>query len=131
MTDLIMRAYDVLDEFKSDEDYQKLKHMKKKVETHYQHDIEAFNLAKVKFDQVLSEGGTHHPDYKSTIKALSEAKIKLYSHEDLKAYATLEKIFEKKLNNFIATLSKEISEHIQTPNELGLFKKEGGGCHVY
>ncbi|MFU8793000.1 MAG: YlbF family regulator [Acholeplasmataceae bacterium] len=131
MTELIIKAHDVLEEFKSDPDYQKLKEMKKKVETHYKNDIVAFNEAKAKFDQVLSEGGTHHPDYKSTIKALSEAKSTLYSHQDLKDYVSIEKTFETKLNTFISTLSKHISDHIQTPNELGLFKKEGGGCHVH
>lgn len=131
MTDIIIKAYDVLEEFKSDALYQKLKHVKKQLEQNHFKDIEAFNLAKANYDLILSEGGTYHPSYKDAVKALSEAKSRLYAHPLIEEYKALEKAFELMLNAFIQSFTKHISDHIQTPNQLGFFTKQGGGCHVY
>jgi cell fate (sporulation/competence/biofilm development) regulator YlbF (YheA/YmcA/DUF963 family) len=85
----------------------------------------------VKYDEVLEQGGSYHPDYKQTLRQLSEAKKDLYEKDAVKNYIALEKAFELKINTILRDITESISTHIKTPNELGLFKKEGGGCGVH
>ena len=129
MTEIIMQAYQVLDEIKSDETYLKIKSFNRLVSELYQKETEAFQKARLHYDQVMAEGGTYHPDFKDTIKKLSETKSILYSKEEVKTYFELEKKFETELNDFLHDLTQAVSSHIKTPDKLGIIKK-GGSCHV-
>ncbi|MCD4827391.1 MAG: YlbF family regulator [Acholeplasmataceae bacterium] len=130
MTDIIMKAYDVLDEILKDPSLPEIKKLNQSIDHNYKLEIKAFNDAKIKYEQVLNEGGTYHPDYKQSIKTLSETKKALYELKDVKKYLELELSFESSLNEFLNTISKTISEHVPTPNKFGMIKK-GGSCHVH
>jgi hypothetical protein len=44
-------------------------------------------------------------------------------------YLELEKTFQDNLNEFLTDLGKAVSDHIKTPNALGIVT-QGGSCHV-
>ena len=129
MTDIIMQAYQVLEEIKSDETYKKIKEFNQLVIRLYQKETEAFQKARAHYVQIMSEGGTYHPDFKDAVKALSETKSILYSKEEVKAYFEIEKQFETELNDFLYDMTQAVSSHIKTPDKMGIIKK-GGSCHV-
>jgi len=129
MTDIIMQAYQVLDEIKEDPKYIEIKYLDQKMLELYAKEIEVFQDAKVKYDQVMSEGGSYHPDFKETIQKFSESKTALYSQTEVKRYFEVEKEFQDELNAFLFEMTQAVSSHIQTPNKLGIVKK-GGSCHV-
>lgn len=130
MTDIIMKAYDVLDEILKDPSLPEIKKLNQSIDQLYKNEIKAFNDAKIKYQTVLNEGGTYHPDYKQSIKTLSETKKALYEIKDVKRYLELELTFESSLNEFLNNVSKTISDHVPTPNKFGMIKK-GGSCHVH
>jgi cell fate (sporulation/competence/biofilm development) regulator YlbF (YheA/YmcA/DUF963 family) len=124
-----MQAYQVLDEIKEDSKYIEIKYLDQKMLELYSQEIEAFQESKIKYDQVMSEGGSYHPDFKETIQKFSESKTVLYSKPEVKRYFEVEKVFQDELNEFLFELTQAVSSHIQTPNKLGIVKK-GGSCHV-
>ncbi len=130
MTEIIMKAYDVLDEIISDPLFFEIKELNQKLDGLYQNEINAFNDAKIKYQKVMDEGGTYHPDYKEVIKLLSETKKTLYETKEVKRFNALELEFESKLNEFLNELTKTISDHVPAPNKFGMIKK-GGSCHVH
>jgi len=129
MTDIMMQAYQVLDEIKLDPVYQEIKRLDKIIVELYAKEIELFQQTKAIYDQVMKDGGTYHPDFKDVVKKYGEAKMDLYSKPELKLYFDYEKQFQDDLNVFLSDLSKTASDHIKTPNKLGIVKK-GGSCHV-
>ncbi len=129
MTDIIMQAYQVLDEIKEDNQYKEIKDLDKKMLELYSNEIQSFQDAKTKYDQIMSEGGSYHPDFKEVIQKFSESKAILYSKPEVKRYFEVEKAFQDELNTFLFEMTQTVSSHIQTPNKLGIVKK-GGSCHV-
>lgn len=129
MTSIIMQAYQVLDEIKKDPTYQKIKHFDRVAADLYQKETLEFQKARARYDKIMNEGGTYHPDFKDAVRTLSEAKSILYSKEEVKTYFELEKKFETELNDFLFELTQAVSSHIKTPDKLGIIKK-GGSCHV-
>ena len=129
MTDIIMQAYQVLEEIKKDSTYQRIKEFDRMVTGLYQEEALSFQKARAHYNQIMNEGGTYHPDFKDAVRALSEAKMILYSKEEIKTYFDLEKKFETELNDFLFELTQAVSSHIKTPDKLGIIKK-GGSCHV-
>lgn len=129
MTDIIMQAYNVLDELKTDPTYQAIKSFDKLIITKYKNEIQKFQDAKKTYDQIMSQGGTYHPDFKKVVKIFSEAKSDLYQKPEVVQYFELERQFQDQLNSFLAELSQSVSNHIAVPNKLGIVTK-GGSCHV-
>ncbi len=129
MTEMILQAYNVLDEILADPMYLEIKRLDHYIGAHFQNEVETLRKTKSQYDLVMSEGGSYHPDFKATVKAYSEAKIILYSKEEVKKYFELEKEFQDQINDFLAELTQTVSSHIKTPNKLGIIAK-GGSCHV-
>ncbi len=129
MTELIMQAYQVLDEIKEDIKYKEVKHLDQKMLELYKDEIKSFQDAKTKYDTVMSEGGSYHPDFKEAVKKFSESKTILYSKPEVKRYFEVEKEFQDELNTFLSEMTQAVSSHIQTPDKMGIIKK-GGSCHV-
>ncbi len=130
MTDIILKAYDVLDEFIKDDKFPEIKQIHQKIDDLYKNEIENFELAKTAYQKVMDEGGTYHPDYKDAVKKLSETKKHLYEQPEVKRYLELELELETELNEFLNELSKVVSDHVPAPNKFGMIKK-GGSCHVH
>ncbi|TNF08634.1 MAG: hypothetical protein EP317_02755 [Bacillota bacterium] len=130
MTDIILQAYEVLDEIKKDPRYQEIKKIDKIIMNTYQHEINHFSKSKEQYDEIMRQGGHYHPDFKEVVKTYSEAKNTLYSKEEVKRYFQLEKEIQDEINEFLITLSQSVSTHIKTPNKLGIVSKGGGSCHV-
>jgi cell fate (sporulation/competence/biofilm development) regulator YlbF (YheA/YmcA/DUF963 family) len=130
MTDIIIKAYDVLDEILKDPSIKEIKNLNQKIDILYKKEIKEFSDAKIKYQTVFNEGGTYHPEYKESIKVLSETKKILYEIPEVKRYLELELEFEAKLNELLNKISKIISDHIPAANKFGMIKK-GGSCHVH
>jgi len=129
MTDIIMQAYQVLDELKIDKNYLLMKSLDKEISSRYPKEIEAFQKAKKIYEDVLETGGTYHPDYKEAVKKLSLTKAELYQKAEVKKYLEAEKSFQDMINTFLNVMTQSVSSHIKTPNKLGIVQK-GGSCHV-
>ncbi|CCV63824.1 hypothetical protein BN85402470 [Alteracholeplasma palmae J233] len=130
MTEYLMKAYDISDEIKNSDNYKKLIEALKIIEVKYQPLVDDFNLAKEKYYTVLSEGGKYHPDYLETVKKLGFAKKALYEKQEVTDYFKLEQEIQKTLNEFTIQITEIVSNYIKKPNELGLLKEKGGGCHA-
>ncbi len=129
MTDIILQAYNVLDEIVKDPDVIALKKLNKEIDEKFSNEIKAFSEAKNVYDDVMSTGGHYHPDFKKVTLKLSEAKSTLYQKPEVSDYLKLEKKVETKLNDLLREMTNRISSHIPTPNAIGIVKK-GGSCHV-
>jgi cell fate (sporulation/competence/biofilm development) regulator YlbF (YheA/YmcA/DUF963 family) len=129
MTELIMQAYQVLDEIREDSQYKEIKFLDQKMLELYPNEIKTFQEAKMKYEKVMSEGGSYHPDFKETVQKFGETKMALYSKIEVKRYFEVEKAFQDELNQFLFEMTQAVSSHIQTPDKLGIIKK-GGSCHV-
>jgi cell fate (sporulation/competence/biofilm development) regulator YlbF (YheA/YmcA/DUF963 family) len=129
MTEIILQAYHVLDEIRKDQKYIEIKYLDQKMLELYDLEINLFQQTKLAFDKVMQEGGVYHPDYKDVSKKYIEAKQDLYTKPLVKRYFEVEKEFQTELNDFLYDLSHAVSNHIKTPDKLGIVKK-GGSCHV-
>jgi cell fate (sporulation/competence/biofilm development) regulator YlbF (YheA/YmcA/DUF963 family) len=129
MTDIIIQAYNVLDEIKEDSKYIKIKELDQLICKKYQKEMNDFQKAKMNYDQIMSEGGTYHPDFKQSVKQFSDSKTILYSKDEVKQYFQIEKEFQDELNTFLYEMTQAVSSHIKTPDKMGIIKK-GGSCHV-
>ncbi len=130
MTEIIIQAYEVLDEIKKDPRFLEIKHMDQYIMHHYTQEIKHFQDAKIAYDHIMKEGGHYHPDFKEVVKTYSEAKKTLYEKEEVKRYFELEKMIQDDMNEFIQKIAQSVSPHIKTPNKLGIVSKGGGSCHV-
>ena len=129
MTDIIIQAYNVVDEIVKDPDVITLKKMNQTIDKIYPSEIRNFEQAKIAYADVMATGGHYHPDFKEVSQRLSETKTLLYEKPEVKTYIMLEKKVETKLNELLKEMTKRISSHIPTPNAIGIVKK-GGSCHV-
>lgn len=130
MTEYIIQAYKIADEMKHSLKYRQYKQLEKIIEEKYATLIQTFNTWKEKYYTILDEGGKYHPDYLETVKKLSEAKKVLYEKSEVRHYFELEQELQTELNLFIKQITEIISNNIKKPNELGLLKEKGGGCHA-
>jgi len=129
LTDIIIKAYDVAEEIVKDEKFKEIVKLNKSIDILYPKEIEAFKLAKIKYQEVMNVGGKYHPDFKEVTALLSQTKAALYNQKEVARYNQLELEFEKGLNDFIAEITSIISDNIPSPNTFGMIKK-GGSCHV-
>lgn len=129
MTEIIMKAYDVAEEIIETSSLKEIVRLNKSIDQLYPKEIELFERAKLKYQDVMNTGGTYHPDYKDVSKELSETKSNLYKQMEVDKYITLEREFEKELNDYIFEMTSIISDNIPSPNAFGIVKK-GGSCHV-
>ncbi|MCK9235748.1 MAG: hypothetical protein WC225_05215 [Acholeplasmataceae bacterium] len=130
MTEIIMKAYDVLEEILQDDKIHQLKVLDKEIESKYHADLKAFEQMKQIYNQVLNEGGAYHPDYAATLKTFSEMKKALYEKEEVARYLQIERKLEQELNAFLNDIAQIVSHYIPRPNPFGLFKK-GGNHHAH
>ncbi len=129
MTDIILQAYNVVDEIVKDPEVIALKKLNKTIDKKFKSEIKAFSDAKEVYSDVMSTGGHYHPDFKAVTVKLSKAKLELYEKPEVSEYLKLEKKVETKLNDMLKKMTERISSHIPTPNAIGMVKK-GGACHV-
>ena len=129
MTEIIMQAYNVLDELKTDPLFIQMKELDQKIASLYQKEIQAFTKAKEVYEDVMTTGGSYHPDYKDAIRKLAETKSELYRKPEVMQYVQTEKAFQDMINEFLQQMTSMVSTHIKTPNKLGIVQK-GGSCHV-
>ncbi len=129
MTEIIMQAYNVLDELKTDPLFIQMKELDQQIASLYQNEIQAFTKAKEVYEDVMTTGGSYHPDYKNAIRKLSETKSDLYGKPEVMQYVQTEKAFQDMINEFLQQMTSMVSTHIKTPNKLGIVQK-GGSCHV-
>lgn len=125
---LILKAYEVADEIKSSESFLKLLELKKLIDEKYATEIKSFKEASATYNDVMSSGGSYHPDFKETVKHFALMKKTLFEKEEVKSYTKIEREIQNELDEIARTLAAKVSSHINTPNEFG-FTKEGS-CHA-
>ncbi|VEU81222.1 YlbF family regulator [Haploplasma axanthum] len=125
MTDLLLLAYDYVDEFKNKDYYQEYISLSKMIDDKYYDDLIKVNKIKEEYDAVL-EYGRYHPDFKDVTKKYSEAKKKLFEIDDIKRYFELDRIIEEEINEFLNKVTSSISENIPVFNKFGFITKKGG-----
>lgn len=129
MTDIIIQAYQVLEEIKKSPHYHIIKTGNQTILDHHSDLVESFQKAKSDYERIMEQGGQHHPDFKDTVKRLSTAKTNLHQQETVRQYLAAEQSFEAEINAFLHALSRAVSPHIKTPDKWGIIHK-GGSCHV-
>jgi len=82
MTDIIIKAYDVVDEIIKTPKFNEIKELHQKIDKLYHQEIQAFENAKLNYQKVMDQGGTYHPDYKEVIQKLSQTKKELYEQPE-------------------------------------------------
>lgn len=130
MTDIIMQAYQALDEIKEKHQITKLRTLKLKIDKKYEKEIEDFNQSKNRYEEIMEQGGMYHKSYSNRAKALSLSKEILYSKEEVKEYMQIEKDIQKDINDLLNRIASAISSEVQTPNAFGIIKKKGNH-HVH
>ena len=128
MTKIIVQVYNVLDEFINDIVFQELKENKLIIAEKYKDGAESFKIKRERYEAIMSQGGQYHPDYKETIKELSEAKAILYQKEEVKKYLELEKRLQDNLDDFLIQITKTVSVFIKPKSKFGVINK-GGNCN--
>lgn len=128
MTNIILTAYDVVDEIRDSENYVELdnlnKYIKKNLKSIYQKYIDL----KVKFDDILSKGGKYHPDFKEVSQQLLIEKNNFYNNEYVKRHMVLQRKLQKELNILSNQIGSSISNNLSTPNEFGFVVSKKGSC---
>ena len=130
MTELMLLAYDYLDNLRSCEKYQKYIEVNKQVKEKHSADFSKLAETKKKFEEVL-EYGNHHPDFREMAKKYSNMSKEVYSIPLIKQQMDQNKEFEARINKFVSELTGCISNHIPILNELGIVASKGGimcGC---
>lgn len=118
-TDIILKAYEVLDAFKETEDYKELLSLNKKIQDKYKQELESYHKHFKRFEEVFNTGGVYHPDFKEVSKAYQEMKITLFEKEEVKRYFLLERIINEKLSAFSSELMASVSNY---------YNQKGGAC---
>ncbi len=129
MTDIIIQAYQVLEEIKKSPHYHTINTLNQAIPEQHRDLVEAFQIAKQDYETIMAQGGRHHPDFKETVKRLSMAKTHLHQQDMVKRYLAAEQAFETEINTFLHALAGAVSPHIKTPDKWGIIHK-GGSCHV-
>lgn len=74
--------------------------------------------------------GKYHPDYRTIMKAVREAKRELDLHETVAAFKQAEKALQQLLDEISVLIGKAVSEHVKVPTGNPYFLSAGcsGGC---
>ena len=119
LSDLSMCSYDILEELKHTDIFQKLLASLGSLE-HIEMETNQFKQAKKQY----------HPqniEMKDLRKNLTEAKTTLYQTDAYKHHLEAEKAFQRLLNDMINRVGETISPYIKTP----LHKPRGGSCGIH
>ncbi|MDY0277501.1 MAG: YlbF family regulator [Acholeplasma sp.] len=129
MTEILMLAYDYLDQLKASDEYHEYLILSKVIDDKYHDEVLKVNEIKEMFDEV-SEYGKYHPEYKNISEKFSNAKKELFSYQDIKRYLELNRMLEERINDLLREVSFNISENIPVFNKFGFITSKGGGCSV-
>lgn len=129
LTDILLAATQLANELASEKEVDEILSITSDLHHNYQPLLIEYKRWQAKFDEVLSSGGRHHPDFKQVAAEYSLAKSALFAQPDFKRLIDLENTLENKLNELLAKIAKIISPNIKTPNELGLITVKRG-CHA-
>lgn len=129
MTEIMLMAYDLLDDFIELEEYKRLKQLSKIVESKYINEINDFKKSREIYDDIMQYGGIYHPDFKDAARKLSVSKAILYQKNEVQDLLMLEQKVQNILNQLIDDIKDTVSPYLRTPNELGMTRKGGShGC---
>jgi cell fate (sporulation/competence/biofilm development) regulator YlbF (YheA/YmcA/DUF963 family) len=125
--DVINKVYDLIDEIKSLESYQKRQEIIRLIDNnhHIKDKIEAFNQAKESYLEA-KKYGSYHPDLEQYKLKLSQTKELLFNVPEIKALKQYEKELQALLDHVSREIGLSISKHVPIPNEIGLIQKVKG-----
>lgn len=128
MNDIIMLAYEYLDDFRTKDYYQEFVSLSLSINTKYEKEINHFNDVKREYEEVL-EIGRYHPDIKEVTIKYRDAKVKFFEVNDIKRYFELERQIELEINELFNEMTNIISPNIPVLNKFGLINSnKGGSC---
>lgn len=128
MTNILLLAYDYLDELKQSDYYKEFINIDKELDLKYSNDLEELKIMKDKYDEIMDTGGRHHPDFKEISNLFSTTKKKVFQIDIVKRYLELERQIEEEINSLFNDMSKNISSNIPVFNKFGFIEKNGGKC---
>lgn len=103
-TKIINKTYDLADELKQSFYYQEMIRLDQIIKTKYKKELQSYKENFSKFDEVYSQGGKYHPDFKKVSKDYADAKKELFSKLEVKQYFE----YETKINDLLEKISNEI-----------------------
>lgn len=127
MTEILMLAYDYVEDIKKTNEYKKLVWLNENLDNLYHDEIKIFKAKQKEYNDVL-EIGIYHPDFKRVTAEFSKIKQTLYEKENVKEYLELDRKIELEVNTILESISKSISNNIPVTNKFG-FIKGGGSCN--
>lgn len=128
MTEILLGAYDYLDELRNNPKYQEYIKINQEIKIIYKKDYEKLAKAKQAFEEVF-EYGSNHPSFKELASNYSLISKELFSKPELKKQLRLNNEIEIMINDFLKQVVNEISPNIPVLNEFGFVSlKKGGNC---
>lgn len=118
-TNIIIKAYDLVDELKQSFHYQELRRLDKVIKTKYKKELKEYLETFKTFNEVYNTGGTYHPDFKKASKEYRLKKEVLFKKEEVIDYFK----YESLINAYLKELSDEIVSSVSNYSNL-----EGGVC---
>lgn len=116
-TDIIIKTYELLDEFKDSTLYKEYLSLRDESKKH-QALLDNYQKLKEKFENL--EGGKYNPSFKEYASKLQDAKNAMFSVEVIKRLFVVETMLQQQLDEYSRQIGKAISDQIKTPNELGI-----------
>jgi len=104
---MILQAYDALDELKTTIEYQNVIEAYQRLtkDSDSLQMIETFNQQKKQYDEV-TKFGKHHPDFQKISTSFIDAKTALYSLPEYLDYVSKLRIFNDSIQNFTDSLNE-------------------------
>lgn len=130
LTNILLSAYDYLDELRENPKYIEYIKLNKEIKTVFAEEFKELDNCKKAFEEVL-EYGRNHPDFKKVSSEYSKISKELFSKPLLRKQLALNNEIESLINNFLNEIVSEISPNIPVLNELGIISNKGGfscGC---
>lgn len=117
-TEIINITYDLADELKESFEYKEMIRLDIVIKSKYKEELKAYQKSFLKFDEVFTQGGKYHPDFKEVSKKYRLAKEVLFNKEEVKTYFEL----ESKINEILGSISEEVC------NTVSKYYSKGGTC---
>ncbi|MGS0973043.1 MAG: YlbF family regulator [Candidatus Izemoplasmataceae bacterium] len=123
--ELLDLTYDACDAFKDQSEFQRLLALKEMI--NHNQDIRKlimdFNKVKEVYEEAKSYG-KYHPDLARYQTDFQKEKIRMMSNDVIKEYKTLERVLQKKLDQFSIALAESVSKNIKHPREMSIINLE-------
>lgn len=125
MNEILKKVQQFADEIKDSSQFIRLSEINDELKKNYQKLLDDFASARDAFDQIMSNGGKHHPEFKKVAKKFMNAKHELFCLPIVCEYLLIEKQHETTINDLMNEISQLISTNINPVTQIGVLRKKG------